>query len=67
MKISKETLEEFEIEYDISRLAPIDELIFLDIETTGFTARSSYLYLIGCAYNEGGKWCTILPKATNKK
>lgn len=59
MKISKETLEEFEIEYDISRLAPIDELIFLDIETTGFTARSSYLYLIGCAYNEGGKWCTV--------
>ena len=59
MKISKETLEEFEIEYDISRLAPIDELLFLDIETTGFTARSSYLYLIGCAYNEGGKWCTV--------
>ncbi|MCR4617208.1 MAG: ribonuclease H-like domain-containing protein [Lachnospiraceae bacterium] len=59
MKVSRETLEEFDIEYDITRLAPPEELVFLDIETTGFTARSSYLYMIGCAYNSAGKWCTI--------
>lgn len=59
MKISRETLESFEINYDISRLAPVEDLLFIDIETTGFTARSSYLYLIGCAYYAGGCWCTI--------
>lgn len=59
MKISRETLEAFEIGYDISRIAPTKELLFLDIETTGFTARSSYLYMIGCAYHVDGHWCTI--------
>ena len=34
----------FEHDYDISRIA------FFDIETTGFAADSSYLYLIGAAY-----------------
>lgn len=28
----------------------IDNLVFFDIETTGFAADSTYLYLIGCAY-----------------
>ena len=65
MKISRETLEQFEIKYDITRLAAPEELLFLDIETTGFTARSSYLYLIGCAYYEGGNWCTIQWLAEN--
>lgn len=59
MKISRETLEAFEINYDLTRIAPLEELLFLDIETTGFTARSSYLYLIGCAYYSGGQWCTV--------
>ena len=65
MKISRETLEQFEIKYDITRLAQPEELLFLDIETTGFTARSSYLYLIGCAYYENGNWCTIQWLAEN--
>jgi uncharacterized protein len=34
----------FEKEFNINRIA------FFDIETTGFAADSSYLYLIGCAY-----------------
>lgn len=34
----------FERDYDISKL------VFFDIETTGFAADSTYLYLIGCAY-----------------
>lgn len=28
----------------------IDDLLFFDIETTGFSADTSYLYLIGCIY-----------------
>lgn len=59
MRISEETLENFSISYPLERLAPLERILFLDIETTGFTARSSYLYLIGCAYYLAGKWRTI--------
>ncbi len=59
MKISEETLEPFEVSYPVERLGDPEKLLFLDIETTGFTARSSYLYLIGCAYYREGHWCTI--------
>ncbi len=65
MKISKETLENFRISYPLERLAPLERILFLDIETTGFTARSSYLYLVGCAYYQAGKWHTIQWMAEN--
>jgi len=59
MRISEETLEGFSISYPLNRLAPLERILFIDIETTGFAARSSYLYLIGCAYYLAGKWRTI--------
>ncbi len=31
--------------------------IYFDIETTGLSAQSSYVYLIGCAYEEDGTFC----------
>jgi uncharacterized protein YprB with RNaseH-like and TPR domain len=34
----------FEEEYDLNKI------VFFDIETTGLSAETSYLYLIGCAY-----------------
>ena len=43
----------FEEYYDINRL------IFFDIETTGFAAASTYLYLIGCAYYKEGSFHMI--------
>ncbi len=33
-----------------------EDILFIDIETTGFTARTSDLYLIGCAYKVNGNW-----------
>lgn len=65
MRISEETMESFSISYPLERLAPIERILFIDIETTGFTARSSYLYLIGCAYFLSGKWHTIQWMAEN--
>ncbi len=59
MRICEETLDNFSISYPLDRLAPLERILFLDIETTGFTAKSSYLYLIGCAYCRAGKWQTI--------
>ena len=34
-------------------------ILFIDIETTGFTAQNSILYLIGCVYYEKDEWHTI--------
>ncbi len=34
----------------------LDDILFLDIETTGFTARSSSLYLIGVVYHQEDGW-----------
>lgn len=59
MKISEETLENFKINYPLERIAPLDRVLFLDIETTGFTAKSSSLYLIGCVYYKDSNWHTI--------
>ena len=58
MKETTQTFEDFKLDYDISVAADPETVLFLDIETTGFTARSSALYLIGCAYLSEGKWCT---------
>ncbi len=42
--------------YPFDKLAPLTELLFFDIETTGFQADVSSLYLIGCIYYEDDKF-----------
>lgn len=56
MKTIRQKLENFTLAYPLERIASYDNFLFLDIETTGFTARSSFLYLIGCAYYAEGNW-----------
>jgi uncharacterized protein YprB with RNaseH-like and TPR domain len=65
MKISQETLESFLLAYPLDRIAPVDQILFLDIETTGFTAKTSCVYLIGCEYFRYGKWHSIQWLAEN--
>lgn len=48
MKTVIETLTIDPEKYDLTRIAPLDQLLFVDIETTGFSAGSSSLYEIGC-------------------
>ena len=38
--------------YPLSLIGHLEDILFVDIETTGFTARSSCLYLIGAIYFE---------------
>ncbi|RZT01004.1 ribonuclease H-like domain-containing protein [Cuneatibacter caecimuris] len=45
-----------ELSYNLEKLGPAEQLLFFDIETTGFTPSSSSLYLIGCAFMEQGTW-----------
>lgn len=48
-----------EIEYPIEFLAPIEKILFFDIETTGFAAKNSNIYLIGCLYHLADGWNQI--------
>ena len=52
MRIVKQTFD-ITIEYPVENIAPLEKILFFDIETTGFTARSSSVYLIGCAHYDG--------------
>lgn len=45
--------------YHLEQTAPLEKILFLDIETTGFTAKSSLLYLIGAAYYSNNAWNLI--------
>lgn len=54
-----------EINYPIEKLAPIEEILFVDIETTGFSPVSSNLYMIGCSYYQDGEWQLIQWLAEN--
>lgn len=45
--------------YPLDRIGPLSDLLFFDIETTGFSGDSSNLYLIGCTYFQDGCWNLI--------
>lgn len=59
MRTEMEVLDAFSIKYPLENIAPPEKILFLDIETTGFGAAASYLYLIGLAYYEKDAWHTI--------
>lgn len=56
MKITTVKIEGFTLQYPIELLGNPKEILFLDIETTGFTAHNSKLYMIGCAFYEDDGW-----------
>lgn len=45
--------------YPLDRIGPLNDLLFFDIETTGFSGDYSSLYLIGCTWYESGTWNLI--------
>lgn len=45
--------------YPLTRIGRLDELLFFDIETTGFSGDHSNLYLIGCTYYQNDTWNLI--------
>lgn len=46
---------DMDIDYLRSQYTHLDEVLFFDIETTGFSYRKNMVYLIGCAYVEDGQ------------
>lgn len=52
MLIISQPLSEIELPFDSSSLSEKESVVFFDIETTGFSASTSQVYLIGCiSYN----------------
>ncbi|WP_138309612.1 MULTISPECIES: ribonuclease H-like domain-containing protein [unclassified Clostridium] len=45
--------------YPLERIGALRDLLFFDIETTGFSGDTSQLYLIGCTYHDGFGWRLI--------
>lgn len=39
--------------YPLNKVCELKKILFVDIETTGFSPKTSYLYEIGCIYFEG--------------
>ncbi len=56
MKTEEIILGNFQLKYPLERLAPLDQILFLDIETTGLLSSGSMIYLIGCAFFSEGNW-----------
>lgn len=57
MYINKELLTDYKISFPLEQYAPLDKILFLDIETTGLSPASSQLYMIGIAYYKEEDWC----------
>ena len=53
MRIIRQKLDLSNISYPVEQIAPLQNILFFDIETTGFTAKRSSIYLIGCAFFDG--------------
>lgn len=54
MTIIDENVNDTRVFYDLESLGKLSDILFIDIETTGFTAKASKLYLIGCVYYREG-------------
>ena len=46
--------------YPLSRLGSPESLLFFDIETTGFSAETDRVYLIGCIFYEAKAACWMM-------
>lgn len=55
MIVRVETLEEFDTYHEYLGYDP-ENSVFFDIETTGFSASTSFLFLIGALYRQEGSW-----------
>lgn len=57
MYTNKVVLTDYQLPFPLDIYAPLEQILFLDIETTGLSPANSNLYMIGLAYYEHGTWC----------
>lgn len=56
MKTETIILNNFTLSYPLEKVTNLEDILFIDIETTGFLSSNSSIYLIGCAYYSNGNW-----------
>lgn len=56
MKTQNYKFKQLKIEYDLSLLGDSDNLLFVDIETTGLSSQTASIYLIGACYYKDNVW-----------
>lgn len=56
MYTNNAVLDNYQIAFPLDRLAPLDKILFLDIETTGLSPVGSQLYMIGLAFYKSDRW-----------
>ena len=56
MKTLNYNFKQLKIEYDISLLAPLESILFVDIETTGLSSKTASIYIIGACYYRDNNW-----------
>lgn len=57
MYINKVNLQDYQIPFPLDIYAPLQQLLFIDIETTGLSPSNSNLYMIGLVYYRDNTWC----------
>ena len=65
MKTFNYKFKQLKIEYDLSLLGDSDNLLFVDIETTGLSSQTASIYLIGACYYKDNVWNGIQWFETN--
>lgn len=65
MKTINYKFQQLKTEYDLSLLGESDKLLFLDIETTGLSAQTASIYLIGVCYYREDMWYGVQWFANN--
>lgn len=56
MKIEEQIISSYELQYPLDSIAPLDQILFIDIETTGFLSSSSSIYMIGTLSYKDNNW-----------
>ena len=59
MRIISKTIDINVQEELLQAIAPLSDFLFLDIETTGLSAETNAVYLIGCIYHQTDSWNLI--------
>lgn len=56
MKIFDNDSYNLSMNYPIEQFGEPEKILFFDIETTGLSAKTASVYMIGCCYYNGNKW-----------
>lgn len=56
MKIEEQVINNFNLQYPLEQTAPLNDILFLDIETTGFLSSTSSIYMIGTLTYTDSNW-----------